>query len=580
MKNVFFYTLLLVILNSILIVCQKLGINVILFTIPLLIFLYYYLKLNKLIKNKRGLLFFIPIIILSCTYFVYDNIFREFNIVIIPVLYTLMFIYVIDKPSQVLKLLENIIKVFLKPVEYIGTTVKNSLSYFDSKIKLTAETKKKIKAVLIVIPIVIFIFWLLCMADEVFANLFSGIGELIKNISLANSINRIVVMIILFIYMNGTLIFVLNELGKKESKIKNIKTDQFTMKVLLTALNVIYIVFDIIQIKSLFLHSVASNINYAQYARTGFFELMTISLINFAIILLAKHSKKDKYNQAMSIAMIFLTLIIIVSSFYRMNLYEQAYGYTLLRLGVYVSLITEVLLLIPTVFYILKDKMNILNYYIVIVTIVYTFINLFSVDCIIAERNIKRYKEKDDIDIEYLSNHYADNIPILINLRDQLKEEDLRDVLDFYLEDYVDQTEKDNILEYNISRQRALKVLGKTDFNINNYNNTKKSYLEIKLYDNSSTGYKWKTKVSNKGIVNIESYSDYSNCPRDVDGCGGEKIFTISSVQPGHTTVEFQYVGPDEEIDKIIVYEIIVDDKYTIHEKNTKMKQNKKEINQ
>ena len=210
--------------------------------------------------------------------------------------------------------------------------------------------------------------------------------------------------------------------------------------------------------------------------------------------------------------------------------------------------------------------MNVLNYYVVIVTIVYTFINLFSVDCIIAERNIKRYKEKDDIDIGYLSNHYADNIPILINLREQLKEEDLRDVLDFYLEDYLDQTEKDSILEYNISRQKALKVLDKTNFNINNYKNTEKSYLEIKLYDNSSTGYRWKTKISNKGIVNIESYSDYSNCPRDVDGCGGTKIFTISSVQPGHTTVEFQYVSHDDEIDKRIVYEIIVDDEYTIHE--------------
>ena len=69
MKNVFLFTLVLVILNSILIVKQSLGINVILFTLPLLVFLYYYLKLNKLIKNKRGLLFFIPIIILSCMYF-------------------------------------------------------------------------------------------------------------------------------------------------------------------------------------------------------------------------------------------------------------------------------------------------------------------------------------------------------------------------------------------------------------------------------------------------------------------------------------------------------------------------------
>ena len=569
MKNVFLYTLLLVILNSILIVSQKLGINVILFTLPLLVFLYYYLKLNKLIKNKKGLLFFIPIIILSCTYFIYDNIFREFNIIIIPVLYALMFIYVIDKPKEVLGLLENIIKVFLKPIEYIGITVKNSLSYFDSKTKFTAETKKKIKAVLIVIPVVIFIVWLLCIADEIFANLFAGLADLLKDISLGNIIYRLIVMVILFIYLNGVLMFTLNELGKKEKKINKSNIDIFTMKILLTALNVIYIVFDIVQIKSLFMHSVASNINYAQYARSGFFELMLISLINFIIILLAKRSKKDKYNQAMSIAMIFLTLIIIFSSFYRMSLYEQAYGYTLLRLGVYVSLITEVLLLIPTIFYVLRDKMNVLNYYVVIITTVYTFINLFSVDCIIAERNIKRYKEKNDIDIEYLSNYYGDNIPILVDFKDQLKEEELRDDLEFYLNNYTDENEKDNFLEYNISRNKALEALDDKNIDIKSYNNTNSTRLEIKLPDNSSTGYRWKTKFSNKGIVEINSKSDYSNCPQDAVGCGGTKIFTVISLKPGQTKLVLEYIGPNGVIvDKKVVYDIIVDEYYIIHEKH------------
>ena len=97
-----------------------------------------------------------------------------------------------------------------------------------------------------------------------------------------------------------------------------------------------------------------------------------------------------------------------------MNLYEQAYGYTLLRLGVYITLFTEVVLLIPTVMYILKDKMNVLNYYVIIITVVYTFINLFSVDTIIARRNIDRYYQKQDIDIEYLSNYHSDNIPFVI----------------------------------------------------------------------------------------------------------------------------------------------------------------------
>ena len=145
MKNIFFYTLLLVILNSILIVNQSLGINVILFTLPLLVFLYRYLKLNKLIKNKKGLLFFIPIIILSSMYFIYDNIFNEFNVIVIPLLYILMFIYTVNKPKELEVLFKNVFLLVLKPIEFIGDTVKASLKYYDSKTKLSAETKKRIK---------------------------------------------------------------------------------------------------------------------------------------------------------------------------------------------------------------------------------------------------------------------------------------------------------------------------------------------------------------------------------------------------------------------------------------------------
>lgn len=562
MRNVFLYTLLLVILHSILLVNQKLGINVIIFTLPLLIFLYNYLKINKLIKNKKGLLFFIPIICLSSNYFIYDNILNEFNIVIIPILYALMFIYVIDIPDRVVDILKNICYMFLKPFEYIGDTVKNSLRYFDSKTKLEDSTKKKIKAVLITIPIVLIIVWLLCLADEVFADLFTGIIEIFKDISFASIIWRIIVIVILFIYLNATLLFVLNELGKEEKTKSKKKIEVFTMKILLTSLNIIYLVFDIIQIKSLFLHSVASNINYAQYARSGFFELMIISLINFVIILLTKRSKKDNYNKVMSIIMVLFTLIIIVSSFYRMNMYEQAYGYTLLRLGVYVSLITEGILLIPTIMYILKDKFNVLNYYVVIVTVVYTFVNMFSVDTIIANRNIERYYQKHDIDINYLSNYNSDNLPILLDLRKNLKEIEFKRDLEDYLNTYYDKLEKDNYLEYNISRNKAYKLMKDN----RNYTNTDKTVISIRLNENSSAGYRWEYNLSDKGIVEIDESYDYGNCPLDVDGCAGYEVFTIKSLKPGYTKLELTYLDHNNVVLKKIIYDIRVDENYIIHE--------------
>ena len=91
MKKMFLMTLLLCLLHSILLVHQSFGINVLLFMIPLLGTIIYFLKENKAIKNKMGLLILIPILILSSTYFVYSNVFNSINILVIPFLCFLYF---------------------------------------------------------------------------------------------------------------------------------------------------------------------------------------------------------------------------------------------------------------------------------------------------------------------------------------------------------------------------------------------------------------------------------------------------------------------------------------------------------
>ena len=70
---------------------QDLGISVLLFTIPIIWITTKLLKGN--IKNKKALLISIPIIILSSTYFIFDNLtFYLINIVLIPILYLIMII--------------------------------------------------------------------------------------------------------------------------------------------------------------------------------------------------------------------------------------------------------------------------------------------------------------------------------------------------------------------------------------------------------------------------------------------------------------------------------------------------------
>ena len=174
---------------------------------------------------------------------------------------------------------------------------------------------------------------------------------------------------------------------------------------ILGALNVIYLIFCYIQIKSLFMRQ--TNINYAEYARQGFFQLMIVSLINLYTILLAKKREmqdetKNKYIKIMCFAMIVFTFIILISAAYRMYLYESAYGYTFLRLLVYCILFTEAVMLIPTILYIIDKKINLPIVYFVIVMSVYICMNFANFENIIAKRNVDRYLQTGKIDLLYL----------------------------------------------------------------------------------------------------------------------------------------------------------------------------------
>ncbi|MBR2711925.1 MAG: DUF4173 domain-containing protein [Bacilli bacterium] len=459
MKKMFLMTLLLCLLHSILLVHQSFGINVLLFMIPLLGTIIYFLKENIAIKNKMGLLILIPILILSSTYFVYSNVFNSINILVIPFLYLLLYVVTLDKLKSFIDVFTETIKLIFKPLDYISSFCKESKNDFPDE-KLSPNTKKVLKSLLIVIPVVIVVLLLLISADQIFSNLFSNFSKIFENISFSNILVRIINFVILFFYLGGTLYFISKKYKDESKDIKEVKKkDPLTINILLTTLNVIYIVFDIIQINSLLLHRVSSGFNYADYARSGFFQLMIISVINIVIILLSKKSEEKTYTKVMSLITVLLTLIIIISSFYRMFLYEQAYGYTVLRLGVYVILITEVILFIPTIIFIFKKNFNILRYYLIIVLTVYSLINCFSIDRIIAENNIRRYDRIGDIDVYYLMNHNYDNLDQLRNLSKKLEKDNQflnvdKEVLNNYLKD-MDKDNKYNFLEFNISREKA-----------------------------------------------------------------------------------------------------------------------------
>ena len=459
MKKSIIYILLLGILESILFFKYQYGINVLLFMIPFCIFLYYYLKENKLIKNKSGFLFLIPIFILSTMYMVYDNVFSFLNMIAIPALFVIMVLTIVNPKEQVEDFIKGCFKFVFEPLGYIDDYNKLVKASRKEILHLSEKQKQIIKAIIVVIPIVIIILLLLSSADMMFHNLLSFIPDLGENFTLSSMIGRLFRFLIFFFYVGASIVYWKEALANDKSETKKIKVSEYTIVILLTVLNIIYVVFDIIQIRSLWLHKVSTGINYAEYARSGFFQLMFISLINIVIILLSKKTKETNYIKGMSTGMILLTLIIIVSSFFRMFLYEQAYGYTELRLGVYCILITEAILLIPTMIYIYHKKFPLLKYYIVIITCIYTIINCVSIDQIIAKNNISRFDRTGKIDIDYLMNENSDNIEQLIDLYNRTDDTEIKEDLEVYFKNMKIERKEDKLLEYNISKARAKKLL-------------------------------------------------------------------------------------------------------------------------
>ncbi len=399
--------------QSILFYGKEIGISMIIFEIVLNGILLYIINRKNKIINKNGLLLLIPIILLSSTYFIFaSKVFYVSNIIIIIVLNILMYAITTNKKGYFSKHLYTAFRISVDSLETVNEVIEYTKENAKSHIKDSngirkVDIKKLTTSILIVLAVVGVVIILLASADSIFAEMFSGIGKIITNLNIKNIVNTIIrIAIILAVYFL-VLSFILklqNQKHKEPKEIGNISDKyEFTLKLLLIALNLVYVVFCYIQISSLFAR-INVNIDYATYARTGFFQLMFVSFINFAIILLSNkfNSKKEKIIKVLNIFLVIFTIIIVLSSMFRMHMYEMEYGLTYLRTFVYIILLTELAIFVPTTIYIFNEKFDFIKTAFIIVLSVYCLINFINIEKIIISKNISRKATKVPTDYVYI----------------------------------------------------------------------------------------------------------------------------------------------------------------------------------
>ncbi|MEJ7567564.1 MAG: DUF4173 domain-containing protein [Gaiellaceae bacterium] len=190
----------------------------------------------------------------------------------------------------------------------------------------------------------------------------------------------------------------------------------------LALLDALFIVFVLVQFAVLFgghdrvLRT--SGLTYAEYARSGFWQLLTACALTFLVFgAAATFARVDSARQRLTLRLLLaalgaLTVVVLLSTFHRLRLYEEAFGLTRLRLAAEAATAWLGLLLAL----VLAFRRRFAGIAAVAGGLTLLAFSLASPDRMVAERNVERWHGTGRIDERYLATLSADAVPALIQL--------------------------------------------------------------------------------------------------------------------------------------------------------------------
>jgi hypothetical protein len=292
-----------------------------------------------------------------------------------------------------------------------------------------------LRGLLLALPIVVVLALLLTAADVIFADVLRKAFEWLDLEWLADFAWRTVVVLACAVFFLGAMVAALRDPGERklagEDKPILAPFLGFTEStVVLIAVDLLFALFVFIQFRYLF--GGAANITpvgytYSEYARRGFGELVGVALLSLGLILgLGAFTRRAGRAQhawflGLSTVMVALVGVILASAYLRLQLYEQAYGFTRLRAYTHVAIIWMGIAFV--LFLVLLFAGNLRTFAPAAVGVALGFaltLNLLNVDDFIVSRNAERARTGSELDIYYLTNLSEDAVPALASLAAEL----------------------------------------------------------------------------------------------------------------------------------------------------------------
>ena len=200
----------------------------------------------------------------------------------------------------------------------------------------------------------------------------------------------------------------------------------------LVAINAVFIAFVLVQITVLFggeEHVIrTTGLTYAEYARSGFFQLVTIAALVLVVVAATVNLTKTEPGRdrdlmkALLGLLCVLTLVVLFSALKRLGLYEEAYGFTRARFFVHVAIVWLGLVILAVIAAGVRWQGRWLPRAVVGVTaVILLAVNLINPDAFIAHRNLDRYASTGKIDTQYLSTLSLDAVPALSGSPEEIR---------------------------------------------------------------------------------------------------------------------------------------------------------------
>ncbi len=453
------------------------GVSLLLFVSIILAATWYLAKGFKRQINKSALVLMMPVVFFALMVGIRASpMLAFFNIVL--VLYLLLLIVQSTNRPELPFTSYSIGKYFINPgwlpLRFLRETFRTVRGLIADRAWLPKVAYAPyLRGAALSLPFLILFFLLLSSADLVFQKYVGSLFDFDLSLDGQLVFRIILILFVISLFIGAyALMFMRQPISDPRFSLRKNNLGVTEANIMLGSVGALFLIFVLIQTATFFggeSYVASAGVTYAEYARKGFFQLIAVAVISMALVWAVKESVQHKAAEQvrrfkwLSGLLIAEVMIIMVSAHLRLSLYEETYGFTILRLLSHMFIIWLALTFISLFVCIIREEKDSRFAFRLFISAIafFALLNIINPDATIARQNIHRLEQTGKLDVRHLSNLSEDAMPVTAQLLDH-PDTTLQNSVASSLHPYlsgVENKQNDHWQSFNLARHDAEKIL-------------------------------------------------------------------------------------------------------------------------